>query len=104
MSIDDLKKKAKLSLDEMYNNKTVGNPDGHKNGRKLERTNEEPITHPDEKMTAKVTFNTSESKLDRFNGIYARRILEKRKTDKSALWNEALDLLLEKEEKENERM
>ena len=101
MSVDDLKKKAKLSLDEMHDNKDVGNPEtlttGHPTNNKTKLMTVKNISHTEEKFNCKVTFNTSENKLYQFNVIYANRIVQKNKTDKSALFNEALDLLIEKE-------
>lgn len=105
MSIEDIKKKAKLSLDEMHDNKDVGLLDvqksNHTNLRKEDKKKDNTESHPsirnDEKLNCKITFNTSERLLDAFNDLYATRIIEKRKTDKSALLNEALELLLEKE-------
>lgn len=105
MSIDDIKKKAKLSLSEMYDNQSVGNLDNQKTGHPADKTvisksitsDNQPINRTSEKLNCKITFNTTERLLDAFNEIYARRIIEKRKTDKSALLNEALELLIEKE-------
>jgi hypothetical protein len=57
-------------------------------------------TAKNEIQTKKVTLYLTEEMYIAFNEIYARRILEGRKTDKSGLINEAVALLLKSE---NER-
>lgn len=106
MSIDEIKKKSKLSLDEMHDNKSVGFPGSHTSGHpevsKTKNMAAKKDSNTEEKLNCKVTFNTSESKLYQFNVIYANRIVQNNKTDKSALFNEALDLLIEREKDSND--
>lgn len=155
--INEIKKKAKLSIDEMYENKIVGkldvhkdgNPDGNKstqleglppnhadpyqnNSSSLQEA-EPAMTHgvdhpaiqmsgkvennpevkPDSQVlrnpsaftqiklktpTYKMTFNLTEEIYKSFNDLYANRMLQGRKTDKSELICEAIRWLVKMEE------
>ena len=116
MSTDDIKTRSKIALDEMFDNQSVGNPDGQTSGhmdvkedvkkvgqstgsKSIQTSNHSygnTFSQPDEKLTCKITFNTSESRLLAFNTLYANKIINNKKKDKSALLNEALDLLIER--------
>ena len=109
MSIDDLKKKSKLSLDEMLDTKSVGNPEKLPEIRKEEKTEVKKRerkeyhfpSHTDgmtkRNMNFKLTFNVNEDTFLAFNEIYAQRMIDGNKTEKSVLICEAIQLLYEKE-------
>lgn len=107
MSIDDIKKKAKLSLDEMHDNKSVGNPEKNPerniNGNGKRKKEYNFPSHLDglakRNMPFKMTFNVNEDTFDAFNEIYAQRMIDGNKTEKSVLICEAIKLLYEKETK-----
>jgi hypothetical protein len=107
MSIDDFKKKAKLSMDEMYDNQGVGKPasqhaeqqiyksaDQEKDGRRdgsNEGKNDRKIVMTDyrslnkstkdkrQPFTKKMTFWMTEEVYDAFNEIYVKRLAAKKK-------------------------
>lgn len=120
--IEEIKKKAKLSLDEMFDSQTVGkletqkdgNPEKKEAGQPYNHTNNQPSVHKDyhpsiqtptqkdvqedkNKYSEKMTFNLTKEAYKVFNDIYARRMLAGRKTEKSSLICEAIKLLEEKE-------
>lgn len=113
MSIDETKKKSKLSMDEMVDSKDVGKTvkqDAvHKVGRSEsmslktnyinENSTEKTATATTVKYPCKMTFYMTQEVYDAFNYIYARRLIEKKKIDKGALFCEAVQLLVENEEK-----
>ena len=144
--IDQIKKKAKLSIDEMYDNQPVGklenqeniHPDLQKVGQTTIQTNnkpseqlndhitkqqsEQPVVHKpvlethQNKMeiekemfvprmkpqmikepTFKMTFNLPPEIYKAFNDLYAYRMLNGYKTEKSELICEAIKLLINAE-------
>lgn len=103
MSLEDIKKKSKLSLDEMIDNKNVGNPGSQNNGHPYSREPNNPNYLPsnleNEKYNCKVTFNIPERLLDQFNEIYAKGIIDKRKINKSVLFCEALEQFIKSRKK-----
>lgn len=115
MSIDDVKKKMKLSLDEMHDNKDVGNPEIRTEIRKEKNTevkNEEKNSYHfpsysegrvKEKMDCKLTFNVNADTFKAFNEIYAERMLYDEKTEKSVLICEAIRLLYENEKEKRKK-
>jgi len=136
--INEITKKAKISLDEMYNNQPVGVLDNQLGGKleskpanqndvqpdnntpsyptKQQSNNKEPpheiaqenqIINPStiyrkisqqKKLTYKVTFNLTENIYKDFNDLYANRILQGRKTDKSEMICEAIQWLIKMDE------
>ena len=48
----------------------------------------------------KMTFHMTQEDYKTFNDIYATRMLQQRRTEKSALLSEAIKLLLEKEKRD----
>lgn len=114
MSIDELKKRAKLSLDEMVDNQSVGNPEIRTDVRKNEKVEDKKKnikeynfpSHTDgmtkRNMNFKMTFNVNEDTFLAFNEIYAKRMLEGNKTEKSVMICEAIKMYYEYEiEKED---
>jgi hypothetical protein len=111
MSIDEIMKKSKLSLDEMHDTKDVGNPEirtekrteDNKSLKKRERKEYHFPSCDDgmmkRNMNFKLTFNVNEDTFLAFNEIYAKRMLDGNKTEKSVLICEAIKLLYEKEER-----
>lgn len=134
--IEDLKKKSKTQLDEMYDIKPNGKPsthlpnktekhlssklDNHPNTRLSIFPSNQENTHPanqlpnkpkkklssktvdqsNEKLRpCKMTFNLSEELYKAFNDLYAIRILQGKKTEKSKMLCEAIKLLLKAEVK-----
>jgi len=144
--IDEIKKKAKLSIDEMYDNQSVGkldnqttrHTDSHKdvpptlrsnsntsehiNDDMLKKQNEQlvsqkytsaetqKITETEKLMyrpkmrpqmiiepTFKMTFNLPAEIYKAFNDLYAHRMLNGYKTEKSELICEAIKLLIDAE-------
>lgn len=135
--IDNIKKKSKISLEEMFDNQQVvkteiqengnpeirenvktelsknGNPDVREYGntekqeyrKKIDKMERNETYHfpslkngkTKEKMDCKLTFNVNEDTFKAFNEVYAKRILEGKKTDKSVLICEAIKLLFERE-------
>lgn len=155
--IDGMKKKVKLSIDEMYDDKAVGQLDNQKDGNTEINQNIQPAiqyenkldnqtarnptyqesiqptnhqagqtsNHPQESsqkygslqsepgirqmivlggrqqtpkvQTYKMTFNLSEDIYKAFNHLYAQRMIEGRKTEKSELICEAITWLIEME-------
>lgn len=109
MSIDKIKKKSKLSLDEMHDNQYVGNPAIQKNdqqNRKLDKkrfeTDYRSLNKTDKnsgnKYTNKMTFWMTEEIYDAFNEIHAKRIISKKKVDKGALFCEMVQAFIDREE------
>ena len=89
--IDEIKKKAKLSMDEMYSSTSES-----KSVHNAVSTAKQPEK---EMCNKKMTLYLSERLFKAFNNIYAKRMLEDRKTDKSELICEAIELLIQKENK-----
>lgn len=162
--INEIKKKAKLSIDEMYDNQSVGKLDiqeetkpeskqstqptkqkvnkpedqpaispfnqeqaeldSHKNGRKTNQPSGQPETQLDRKQdfqsirqnsifpaskqqtqkipTYKMTFNLTEDIYKAFNDLYANRMLQGRKTEKSEMICEAIQWLIKMEDEQRE--
>lgn len=110
MSIDDLKKKSKLSLDEMHDTKDVGKLEIQKSDQQISKSNERKDENKklkidyrskkqeDKQFTKKMTFWMTEEIYDVFNEIYHKRMLAKKKVDKASLICEAIQLLNENEE------
>lgn len=158
--IDEIKKKAKMSIDEMYDNQPVGKLDSQKDGKlEIKQTTQEaaqieiktdshlagnpssqesiqPIslkasqttinqsgsleTNPDLKQetqitrqtvrflttkqqtqkipTCKMTFTLTEDIYTAFNDLYANRMLQGRKTEKSDMICEAIQWLIKMED------
>lgn len=104
MSLDDLKKKAKLSLDDMLDNKDVGKTvnvavhtvnkselelkKDYKNENNAEKSH--AVKHP-----CKMTFYMTQEIFDAFNYIYARRLIKKKKVDKGSLFCEIVQFFIE---------
>jgi hypothetical protein len=115
MSLDDLKKKAKFSVDEMYNtdNKPVGKTEirtevkldvNNNDNQHYKKQVKKKYNFPSSKdgmvkrnMNFKLTFNVNEDTFLAFNEVYASRIIEGNKTEKSVLICEAIRLLYESE-------
>lgn len=109
MSIDEIKKKSKLSLDQMHDNKYVGNPEIRTEVRIKEKVVEKKEEREEyhfpsreegkvkEKMDCKITFNVNADTFRAFNEIYAERIIQDEKTEKSVMICEAIKLLYENE-------
>jgi len=153
--INEIKKKTKLSIDEMYDNQEVGNMVIQQNGSpEIKQTNHpviqkvsNPLTHPDSQpnilpdgkinehknshtpnntsihkagntethlikehhlspatkppmqkvQTYKMTFNLTEDTYKAFNDLYATRMLQGRKTEKSEMICEAIEWLIKME-------
>ncbi len=160
--ISEIKKKAKLSIDEMYDNQSVGKMDNQKDGKpeskqtiqpevQLEnKPDSQPVgspsfqeisqslnnkaghttiqqngkleTNPDVKQetqttrpttifpttkqqtqkipTYKMTFNLTEDIYKAFNDLYANRMLQGRKTEKSEMICEAIQWLIKMEDEQ----
>ncbi len=104
MTIDKIEKKAKLSLDEMYDNQSVGNPERRTEKKpevkKVERKEYNFPSHSDgltkRNMNFKMTFNVNEDTFLAFNEIYAQRMIDGNKTEKSVLICEAIKLLYDR--------
>lgn len=162
--INEIKKKAKLSIDEMYDNQSVGKLDiqeetkpesqqstqptkqkvnkpedqptispfnqeqpeldNPKNGRKTNQPSGQPEIQLDRKQdfqsirqnsifptskqqtqkipTYKMTFNLTEDIYKAFNDLYANRMLQGRKTEKSEMICEAIQWLIKMEDEQRE--
>lgn len=162
--INEIKKKAKLSIDEMYDNQPVGKldsqeeskpenkqptqptnqkankpndqpnnspidqeknePNNQKNGRKANQPSRQPEIQLDRKQdfqsirqnsifptskqqsqkipTYKMTFNLTEDIYKAFNDLYANRMLQGRKTEKSEMICEAIQWLIKMEDEQTE--
>lgn len=162
--INEIKKKAKLSIDEMYDNQSVGKLDiqeetkpeskqssqptkqkvnkpndqpaispfnqeyseldNQKNGRKTNQPSGQPEIQLDRKQdfqsirqnsifpaskqqtqkipTYKMTFNLTEDIYKAFNDLYANRMLQGRKTEKSEMICEAIQWLIKMEDEQRE--
>jgi len=160
--ISEIKKKAKLSIDEMYDNQSVGKLDNQKEGKPESKQTIQPAsqlenkpdshppgspsfqeisqslnnkaghttiqqngkleTNPDVKQetqtirpttifpttkqqtqkipTYKMTFNLTEDIYKAFNDLYANRMLQGRKTEKSEMICEAIQWLIKMEEEQ----
>jgi len=137
--INELKRKTKMSLDELYEGKTVGktvkqkesNPERKEETQpdsqnKISQSSQE-ISHPTNQLdrqmennldvrqeshsapsvylnakpqmqkmqTYKMTFNLTEDVYKAFNDLYAQRMLQGRKTDKSDMICEAIHWLIQ---------
>jgi hypothetical protein len=157
--INEIKKKAKLSIEEMYDNQSVGKMEKHeeifKRNQKTKQEGNKPesktkpqktlqqnnqseihigkmnsfidsenaenltkyrneyqttscsplISTPKQQApklpTYKMTFTLTEEIYKAFNDLYAKRILQGRKTDKSELICEAIEWLIKIEENQN---
>lgn len=111
MSVEEVKKKAKLSVDQMYDNqdvgKTVKQDTVHKVGNsenislktnyKNENNVEKSATVTTVKYPCKMTFYMTQEVYDAFNYIYAKRLIEKKKIDKGALFCEMVQSFIENE-------
>ena len=105
MSLEKLKKKAKLSLDDMIDNKDVGKTvkntvqqhSSYKNS--LVKTDYRSDNNAEKSKTIKypykMTFYMTKEIYDAFNHIYAQRLIEKRKVDKGALFCEVIQFFVE---------
>ncbi len=158
--INEIKKKAKLSIDEMYDNQTVGkldvqeeiktenkqssqteiqpdyqttnkeanheekhlesqkfdkkttqlsdNPENHVNHKQDFQSNRQTSLFLSSKQqiqkihTYKMTFNLTEEIYKAFNDLYANRMLQGRKTEKSEMICEAIQWLIKMEEEQKE--
>ena len=162
--ISEIKKKTKLSIDEMYDNQSVGNLDTQEDGKKEIKQTSHPANnkenHPDFQInghpsfqntireinhpagqttihkngkmesnpeirqepliakqitafaatkpqvqktsTYKMTFNLTEEIYKAFNDLYANRMLQGRKTEKSEMICEAIQWLIKMEEEEHQ--
>lgn len=162
--ISEIKKKAKLSIDEMYDNQPVGKLDNQKEGKPESKQTIQPViqlenkpdyhpatsptfqevgqslnrqagqttihqngkleTNPDIKQetqptrptaifpatkqqtqkisTYKMTFNLTEDIYKAFNDLYANRMLQGRKTEKSEMICEAIQWLIKMEEEQTQ--
>lgn len=162
--INEIKKKAKLSIDEMYDNQQVGKldiqeeskpeskqpnqptnqkankpndqannsplsqeesePVDQKSGRKTNQPTRQPEVQIDRKQdfqsirqnsifptskqqsqkipTYKMTFNLTEDIYKAFNDLYANRMLQGRKTEKSEMICEAIQWLIKMEDEQTE--
>jgi hypothetical protein len=160
--ISEIKKKAKLSIDEMYDSQSVGKMDNQKEGKPESKQTIQPAsqlenkpdthptgspsfqeisqslnnkaghttihqngkleTNPDVKQetqttrpttifpttkqqiqkiqTYKMTFNLTEDIYKAFNDLYANRMLQGRKTEKSEMICEAIQWLIKMEEEQ----
>ena len=160
--ISEIKKKAKLSIDEMYDNQAVGKLDNQKDGKPESKQTNQPAsqlenkpdsqpagspsfqeisqslnnkaghttiqqngkleTHPDVRQepqttrpttifpttkqqtqkipTYKMTFNLTEDIYKAFNDLYANRMLQGRKTEKSEMICEAIQWLIKMEDEQ----
>jgi hypothetical protein len=133
--IEDLKKKSKTQLDEMYDIKPNGKPYDHLTNKPEKHLPNNLDNHPDVQLptfpssqenihpdnwltnkpekklsrktvnqsnerlrSCKMTFNLSEELYKAFNDLYAMRILQGKKTEKSEMLCEAIKLLLKAEE------
>ncbi len=139
--INEIKKKAKLSIDEMYDNQTVGNLDVHEEIKTEKKQSGQTEVQPDDQTTNKeanhfsdklenhvnhkqdlqsnrhsslflsskqlaqkahtykMTFNLTEEMYKAFNDLYANRMLQGRKTEKSEMICEAIQWLIKMEKK-----
>lgn len=146
--ISEIKKKAKLSIDEMYDNQQVGKLDNQENGKtdsqppnnpfnkkdiqpenqKTKQPSGQPEFQQDKKQnfqsiekfeknsvfsnskqqqthkipTYKMTFNLTEDVYKAFNDLYAKRMLQGRKTEKSAMICEAIQWLIKIENEQTD--
>lgn len=91
--IDDLKKKTKISMDEMYSCTAESKSVSTTSNTAVHTV----IQQKEESYSKKVTLYLKPRLYKAFNDIYAKRMIEDRKTDKSALICEAIELLIEKE-------
>jgi hypothetical protein len=152
--ISEIKKKAKLSMDEMFDSQSVGKLDNHKDGNPERKTSiqlesqlnnnsffqeyGQPVSYNDGQPTIhqsgkleshpgikqesqvakqltqfpttkqqivkpqiyKMTFNLSEDIYKAFNDLYANRMIEGRKTEKSELICEAIQWLIKMEQQQ----
>ena len=125
--INEIKKKAKLSIEEMYDNQAVGkldnqkenNPDNqetnHPDGKQINHTTNKQDVGVVVKSAAifatakqqtkkipvyKMTFNLTEDVYKAFNDLYANRMLQGRKTEKSEMICEAIQWLVKMEEEQ----
>ncbi len=124
--VDKIKAKAKLSLDEMFDNTESGLPEIRKSVQPDTRTEVRRDGQPEvqldnqtevrldgrtnyrfpnrkdgrnkEKMDCKMTFNVNQDTFDAFNEIYKKRLIEGNDTNKAVLICEAIQLLYEKEQ------
>lgn len=141
--ISEIKKKAKLSLDEMYDDIPVGVLDNQKENKPEKQLSNNPAiqhsnspiqvqadepqkTQPDLEQishsshasaslftsskqplqkipTYKMTFNLSEGVYKAFNNLYANRMIQGRKTEKSEMICEAIQWLIKMEEEQADR-
>jgi hypothetical protein len=108
MSIDDIKKKSKLSLDEMLDNQSVGKTvkqdtvqQNSNNKSLLVKTDYRSDNSTEKSKTikypCKMTFYMTQEIYDAFNHIYAQRLIEKKKVDKGALFCEMVQSFIENE-------
>lgn len=111
MSIDDIMKKSKLSLDQMHDTKDVGKTasqhvdqqDKKTTIRELEnrkfktdyRTSNHSDKQSESKYTKKMTFWMTEEVYDAFNEIHAKRTIAKKRVDKGALFCEMVQFFAE---------
>ena len=162
--INEIKKKAKLSIDEMYDNQSVGKldnqeerkpeikqttqpinhkeikpddqptrnpfnqetsqPTNQKSDKKTNNSSSQPETQLDRKQefqlnrptspfpmtkqqtqkvpTYKMTFNLTEDIYKAFNDLYANRMIQGRKTEKSEMICEAIQWLIKMEDEQTE--
>ena len=138
--IKAIKEKAKLSIDEMFENQTVGKMETRLNGNTSNQKEIHPAGQPDNQVNGnpinknidvktenqlngkmvkqenipanfkpkpqqsskpasyKMTFNLTEESYKAFNDLYAKRMLQGRKTEKSDLICEAIQWLIQMEE------
>lgn len=113
--IDAIKKRTKLSLDEMYDSQPVGRLDTQKATKPTTFQSIKPAAQQPAKPAAapsyppmkpqqssklasyKMTFNLSEKAFKTFNDLYAKRMLKGCKTEKSDLICEAIEWLAKME-------
>lgn len=156
--IKEIKEKAKLSIDEMFDNQSVGKVENHFNGNPTNQPSIQPPNHPNNQLdynptsetafhstkskqptskptsqlntkpenqlnvkvenqqetkvpefamkpqqsykpaSYKMTFNLTEDAYKAFNDLYAKRMLQGKKTEKSDLICEAIQWLIQMEE------
>ena len=125
--IKEKSKNLKMKLDEMFDNQSVGNLGKNKNvlldekqntnllsqlinqpdiqapsPMEIHSTTQQNESHtkqsqPQKAQTYKMTFNLTEDIYKSFNDLYANRMLQGRKTEKSELIIEAIQCLINKE-------
>lgn len=112
--IEEIKRKAKLSLDEMFDNQDVDKVINQQDDKMSNQQTDQQVTHQNEKrrfntdyksvnqtsksntkFTHRMTFWMTEEIYDTFNEIYAKRMLDKKKVDKGALICEAIQFWAE---------